>query len=198
MVSDGGRVVDAVSRCSRAALRRLASRSVITSCEASRSLRSSKPISNRRYAGAIEVFHEREREHADLTSKVASELASKSQNFAKLEAAFEPGHQGDWTAHRLSDGRRQDPRGFAGQGIHDAAQRRGSPSRTRRCAAAKGGYPERDPEVAIAEDRSGDAARARNPAVGICVSTTPAGKWMRPRNVEPEHPGHQPDRGARP
>ena len=42
-----------------------------------------------RHAGAIEVFHEREREHADLTSKVASELASKSQNFAKLEAAFD-------------------------------------------------------------------------------------------------------------
>ena len=34
------------------------------------------------------MFHEREREHADLTAKVERELAAKSQNFAKLEAAF--------------------------------------------------------------------------------------------------------------
>jgi HlyD family secretion protein len=41
-----------------------------------------------RYTGAVEVFHEREREHAELVAKAASELASKGQNFAKLEAAF--------------------------------------------------------------------------------------------------------------
>ena len=41
-----------------------------------------------RHTSAVEVFHEREREHADLTAKVERELASKSQNFAKLEAAF--------------------------------------------------------------------------------------------------------------
>jgi len=35
------------------------------------------------------VFHEREREHADRVSKAASELAAKSQNFAKLEVALQ-------------------------------------------------------------------------------------------------------------
>jgi HlyD family secretion protein len=88
LVSDGGRVVDAVSD----AAGRLSSIGVSIGDHVSRG----QPIAQiaqtdiqQRYAGAIEVFHEREREHADLTSKVASELASKSQNFAKLEAAFD-------------------------------------------------------------------------------------------------------------
>ena len=38
---------------------------------------------------AIALFREREREHADLTSKIAAELASKGQNFVKLETAFD-------------------------------------------------------------------------------------------------------------
>jgi len=88
LVSDGGRVVDAVSD----AAGQLSSISVSIGDH----VLQGQPIAQiaqteiqRRYTGAIEVFQEREREHADLTSKVASELASKSQNFAKLEAAFE-------------------------------------------------------------------------------------------------------------
>jgi HlyD family secretion protein len=88
LVSDGGRVVDAVSD----AAGRLSSVGVSVGDHVLRG----QPIAQiaqtdiqQRYTGAIEVFHEREHEHADLTSKVASELASKSQNFAKLEAAFD-------------------------------------------------------------------------------------------------------------
>jgi HlyD family secretion protein len=87
LVSDGGRVVDAVSD----AAGQLASINVSVGDH----VRQGQPIAKiaqtdiqQRHASAVEVFHEREREHADLTSKVASELASKSQNFAKLEAAF--------------------------------------------------------------------------------------------------------------
>ncbi len=88
LVSDGGRVVDAVSD----AAGQLSSINVTIGDHVVRG----QPIAQiaqtdiqQRYAGATEVFHEREREYADLTSKVASELASKSQNFAKLEAAFD-------------------------------------------------------------------------------------------------------------
>ena len=88
LVSDGGRVVDAVSD----AAGQLSSISVSIGDHVLKG----QPIAQiaqtdiqRRYSGAVEVFHEREREHADLTSKVASELASKGQNFAKLEAAFD-------------------------------------------------------------------------------------------------------------
>jgi HlyD family secretion protein len=87
LVSDGGRVVDAVSD----AAGQLSSISVSIGDH----VLQGQPIAQiaqtdiqRRYTAAVEVFHEREREHADLTAKVASELASKSQNFAKLEAAF--------------------------------------------------------------------------------------------------------------
>jgi len=87
LVSDGGRVVDAVSD----AAGQLSSINVAIGDHVVRG----QPIAQiaqtdiqQRYAGAIEVFHEREREYSDLTSKVASELASKNQNFAKLEAAF--------------------------------------------------------------------------------------------------------------
>ena len=88
LVSDGGRVVDAVSD----AAGQLASINVTVGDH----VQQGQPIAKiaqtdiqRRHADAVEVFHEREREHADLTSKVASELASKSQNFVKLEAAFD-------------------------------------------------------------------------------------------------------------
>jgi HlyD family secretion protein len=88
LVSDGGRVVDAVSN----AAGRLSSIDVSVGDH----VQQGQPIAQiaqtdiqQRYTSSIEVFHEREREHADLTSKVASELASKSQNFAKLEAAFD-------------------------------------------------------------------------------------------------------------
>lgn len=88
LVSSGGRVVDAVSN----AAGRLSSIDLSVGDH----VLQGQPIAQiaqtdtqQRYTGAIEVFHEREREHADLTSKVASELASKSQNFAKLEAAFD-------------------------------------------------------------------------------------------------------------
>lgn len=88
LVSDGGRVVDAVSD----AAGQLSSINVSIGDHVVQG----QPIAQivqtdikQRYASAIEVFHERERAHADMTSKVASELASKSQNFAKLEAAFE-------------------------------------------------------------------------------------------------------------
>jgi HlyD family secretion protein len=87
LVSDGGRVVDAVSD----AAGQLASINVSVGDH----VQQGQPIARiaqtdiqQRHASAVEVFHERQREHADLTSKVASELASKSQNFAKLEAAF--------------------------------------------------------------------------------------------------------------
>jgi HlyD family secretion protein len=88
LVSSGGRVVDAVS----GAAGRLASVDISVGDH----VLQGQPIAQiaqtdiqQRYTSAIEVFHEREREHADLTSKVASEIASKSQNFAKLEAAFD-------------------------------------------------------------------------------------------------------------
>jgi HlyD family secretion protein len=88
LVSDGGRVVDAVSN----AAGRLSSIDVSVGDH----VQQGQPIAQivqtdiqQRYTSAIEVFHERQHEHADLTSKVASELASKSQNFAKLEAAFD-------------------------------------------------------------------------------------------------------------
>jgi HlyD family secretion protein len=88
LVSDGGRVVDAVSD----AAGQLASIDV----SAGDHVQQGQPIAKiaqtdiqQRHTSAIEVFREREREHADLTSKVATELASKSQNFAKLEAAFD-------------------------------------------------------------------------------------------------------------
>ena len=41
-----------------------------------------------RHQAAVEVFREKERQHADLIDKTKRELASKAQNFAKLEAAF--------------------------------------------------------------------------------------------------------------
>jgi HlyD family secretion protein len=87
LVSANGRVVDAVS----AAAGRLSSIDVAVGDHVARG----QPIAlivqtdiEQRHAGAVEVFHEREREHTDLIAKVQRELAAKGQNFVKLEAAF--------------------------------------------------------------------------------------------------------------
>jgi HlyD family secretion protein len=87
LVSSGGRVVDSVS----AAAGRLASVDVSVGDHVAKG----QPIAQiaqteilQRRTSANEVFNEREHEHADLTAKIALELASKSQNFEKLETAF--------------------------------------------------------------------------------------------------------------
>jgi HlyD family secretion protein len=88
LISGGGRVVDAVS----AAAGRLSSVNVAVGdhvVQGQAIAQIAQTDIQQRHTSAIEVFREREHEHADLTSKVASELASKSQNFAKLEAAFD-------------------------------------------------------------------------------------------------------------
>jgi HlyD family secretion protein len=88
LISGGGRVVDAVS----AAAGRLSSINVSVGdhvMQGQAIAQIAQTDIQQRHVSAIEVFREREHEHADLTSKVASELASKSQNFAKLEAAFD-------------------------------------------------------------------------------------------------------------
>lgn len=88
LIGSGGRVVDATS----AAAGRLARIGVAVGDLVSQG----QPIAEivqtdirQRYANAVEVFHEKERQHADLIEKTRRELVSKSQNFAKLEAAFE-------------------------------------------------------------------------------------------------------------
>ena len=88
LISGGGRVVDAVS----AAAGRLSSINVSVGDHVEQGqaiAQIAQTDIQQRHIGAIEVFREREHEHADLTSKISSELASKSQNFAKLEAAFD-------------------------------------------------------------------------------------------------------------
>ncbi|CAN7420500.1 NHLP bacteriocin system secretion protein [Bradyrhizobium sp. LjRoot220] len=87
LISGGGRVVEASS----AASGRLATISVMVGDRVTQG----QPIAEivqtdiqQRYAGAVEVFREKERQHIDLVEKTKRELASKAQNFAKLEAAF--------------------------------------------------------------------------------------------------------------
>ena len=87
LISGGGRVVDAAS----AAAGRLATINVMVGDHVSQG----QPIAEivqtdikERYASAVEVFHEKERQHKDLLEKTERELASKRQNMAKLEAAF--------------------------------------------------------------------------------------------------------------
>jgi HlyD family secretion protein len=87
LVSGGGRVVDAVS----AAAGRLASIEVavgdrVTPGQAI--ARIAQTDIEQRHRNAVEVYREREREHAILKSRVEQELASKARNFAKLEEAF--------------------------------------------------------------------------------------------------------------
>jgi len=88
LVSGGGRVVDSVS----AAAGRLSSVDVsvgdhVTQGQIIAHIVQTDIEQNQRDATA--VFREREHEHEDLATKVAAELASKSQNFAKLETAFD-------------------------------------------------------------------------------------------------------------
>jgi HlyD family secretion protein len=87
LISGGGRVVDAVS----AAAGRLSSVDISVGDHVLQGQAVAQIVQTdiqEKHTSAVEVFHEREREHADLTAKIASELASKSQNFAKLETAF--------------------------------------------------------------------------------------------------------------
>jgi len=88
LISNGGKVVDAVS----AAGGQLQSVAVAVGDH----VIEGQPIAQivqtdieQKHTAAVEVFHEREHEYTDLKSKVARELAAKSQNFEKLEAALE-------------------------------------------------------------------------------------------------------------
>ena len=87
LISGGGRVVDAAS----AAAGRLATIKVMVGDHVSQG----QPIAEivqtdiqQRYAAAVEVLKEKEQQHKDLLEKTERELASKRQNMAKLEAAF--------------------------------------------------------------------------------------------------------------
>jgi len=87
LVSGGGRVVDSAS----AAAGRLSSVDVSVGDHVTKGQIIAQIVQTdieQKRTAAIAVLREREREHADLTSKIATELASKSQNFAKLETAF--------------------------------------------------------------------------------------------------------------
>ncbi|MDP1583317.1 MAG: NHLP bacteriocin system secretion protein [Bradyrhizobium sp.] len=87
LISGGGRVVEAASD----AAGRLASISVSVGDRVVKGQLLAQIIQTdiqQRHAGAVEVFRERERQHADLIAKTERELVSKAQNFAKLEAAF--------------------------------------------------------------------------------------------------------------
>jgi HlyD family secretion protein len=88
LVSSGGRVVEAVS----AAPGRLGSIDVSVGDHVTQGqgiAQIAQTEIEERYRSAVEVYREREREHADVTSKVQRELATKAENFAKLETAFE-------------------------------------------------------------------------------------------------------------
>jgi HlyD family secretion protein len=87
LISGGGRVVEAAST----AAGRLATISVSVGDRVAQG----QPIAEivqtdiqQRHAAAVEVFREKERQHADLIEKTKRELAIKGQNLGKLEAAF--------------------------------------------------------------------------------------------------------------
>lgn len=87
LISGGGHVADAVS----AAAGQLSYIEVSVGDHVSQGQAIAEIVQTdieQRHNDAVQVFHERERELADLTSRIANELATKSQNFAKLEAAF--------------------------------------------------------------------------------------------------------------
>lgn len=88
LISRGGKVVDAVS----AAAGRLQSVAV----KVGDHVNLGQPIAQivqtdieQKHKAAVEVFQERQHEYTDIKSKVASELAAKSRNFEKLEAALQ-------------------------------------------------------------------------------------------------------------
>ena len=112
---------------------------VITSPRANRSREIVQTDIQQRYAGAVEVFHEKERQHKDLIEKTERELASKRQNFAKLEAAFNQVIKATIAAHRISGGRRQESRGLAGEGTtrRDAISRTAGASSPTRSSEGK-------------------------------------------------------------
>lgn len=88
LISSGGRVVEAVS----AVPGRLASIDVAVGDHVTQGqaiARMSQTDIEQRHRNAVEVYRERERDHADLTSKVKRELVSKADNFAKLEQALD-------------------------------------------------------------------------------------------------------------
>jgi HlyD family secretion protein len=88
LISGGGRVVDAVS----AAGGRLSSIDVFVGDHVSQGqliARIAQTDTEQRHRSALEVYREREREHADLNARIELELSAKFKNFAKLEAAFE-------------------------------------------------------------------------------------------------------------
>ncbi|MCC8956040.1 NHLP bacteriocin system secretion protein [Bradyrhizobium sp. Pear77] len=88
LISNGGKVVDAVS----AAAGRLQSVAVTVGDHVDLGQPIAQIIQTdieQKHKAAVEVFQERQREYAELKSKVAVELAAKSQNFEKLEAALE-------------------------------------------------------------------------------------------------------------
>jgi len=87
LISGGGRVVEAAS----AAAGRLATISVMVGDHVIKGQPIAKIVQTdiqQKHAAAVEVFHEKERQHKDLIEKTERELAAKRQNFAKLEAAF--------------------------------------------------------------------------------------------------------------
>jgi HlyD family secretion protein len=87
LISGGGRVVDAVS----AAAGQLGSIEVSVGDHVAQGqliARITQTDTEKRHGNAVEVYREREREHAALTERTELELTAKSKNFAKLETAF--------------------------------------------------------------------------------------------------------------
>ena len=88
LIIGGGKVVDAVS----AAAGRLASVEVSIGDHVSQGRLIARIVqtdTEQRHRNAVQVYREREREHADLNTRIKAELSAKANNFAKLEAAFE-------------------------------------------------------------------------------------------------------------
>jgi len=87
LISNGGKVVDAVS----GAAGRLASVAVAVGDHVTKGQAIAEIVQTdiaQRHNDAVAVLREKERQHADLKAKTDSELASKGQNFTKLEAAL--------------------------------------------------------------------------------------------------------------
>ncbi|MFI4986718.1 MAG: biotin/lipoyl-binding protein, partial [Alphaproteobacteria bacterium] len=88
LISDGGRVVDAVSAVGG----RLASIAVAVGDHVKEGqiiARLSQTDTEERHRSAAEVLHEREREHAALTAAIERELAAKAKSFAAQKAGYD-------------------------------------------------------------------------------------------------------------